>query len=491
MRKLSSFIALLIVFAMLVPTVFAADQIELEQAIVNAVSTGERVDLSRFEIKDDEFSKICTMLYQTGRLPWYAEHSFEWTATEDGMIVEFVPKALSAYGYNFDIYEQKIAELIHATCLGGMTDWQKALSVHDYIAMHVSYDMTQQKNSAYTALVEGVSACAGYAQLYMDVMRRIGIPCQIAECDDTGEGIGHAWNMICIEDAWYHVDVTWDDATPDVFGRVLHDHFLRTDDQFNTEDNGHNFGWSAYIACDGKKYSSDMPWEGVDSAVCFGVDGAMYINRSNEGVNKIVKVDSASFAQSEIFVGEQVILNLGEGDALYPTMGLSLVEDRLYFNSPKEVISISLDGGSKTVEYTLSATDKFIMGSFVDQGNVLLSVANHGMEMYNEQATVSVAGHVHSYISDGELAANCQSGGGVIMRCECGTSYIAGKSAPLAHDLESNGDGTYVCRTCGYSIEQFEAKTVKGDSGLGVWLWVGIGLIAVVVVVIIVGKSKR
>ena len=491
MRKLISILVVIVMFALMIPTSFADAGVELEQAIINAVATGQRVDLSGFAVKDDEFSAICTMLYQTGRLPWYAEHSFEWTATEDGTIVEFVPKTLDAYGYDRDLYEQKVSELIFETCRDGMADWQKALAVHDHIAVHVAYDMTQNNNTAYTALVQGSSACAGYAQLYMDVMRRLDIPCQIAECDDTGDGIGHAWNMIRLEGEWYHVDVTWDDATPDVYGRVLHEHFLKTDSQFKTADNGHNFGWTAYTSCNGGKYSSGMPWEGVESAVCMDDSGMLYINKSKEGVNRIVRVDPAGFGEVELYAGEQVVLNLGEGDALYPTMGLTLVGERLCFNSPKDVLSVALDGSDMRVEYTLSSADQFIMGSFIERGVASLTIANHAMELETADASVSVAdGHTHSYVENGRVEASCESGAGALMACQCGASYIADMSAPLSHQLELSGN-TYTCRDCGYSFDKAEVQKVNADSGLGIWLWIGLGAVGLIVIVLIVGKKKR
>ena len=42
--------------------------------------------------------------------------------------------------------------------------------------------------------------------------------------------MNHAWNLIKIDGEWYHIDVTWDDPTPDLLGRVNHVFFLISDD---------------------------------------------------------------------------------------------------------------------------------------------------------------------------------------------------------------------------------------------------------------------
>ena len=54
----------------------------------------------------------------------------------------------------------------------------------------------------------------------------------------------HQWNMVCIDGTWYHVDVTWDDPTPDqgTHGEVSREHFLRSDDSMRALG---YYGWSA------------------------------------------------------------------------------------------------------------------------------------------------------------------------------------------------------------------------------------------------------
>lgn len=500
MRTISVLLVAVMVLFMMVPAVGASEQLDLEQAIIDAMVSGEKVDLSRFELDTDELFETYTMLYQTGRLPWYADHSCQWTETDRGEVVEFDPKGLSETGYDEDVYEQKIAELIHATCHEGMNDWQKALSVHDYMATHIAYDNTQVLNSGYDALTKGSSACEGYAQLYLDVMRRIGIPCQIAECDDTGDGIGHAWNLIRLDGDWYHVDVTWDDATPDIYGRVLHTHFLRTDDQFNTKENGHDDGWVAYEECDGEKYSKDMPWEGIESAIAFDTDGTMYIHRSVEGAPEITKVASGSRSEEVIYSGQQCVVNLGDGDCYFPAMGITLWNDRLYFTTAGSIISVNTDGSDERTEFSfdVSANQKVILGSFVDAGSVYLTLANKDMVL--ETLVEPIADgqfHTHSYSQTGTREASCSEAGGTVYSCECGASYIADKIPATAHELEekegegSDGRTLYVCRQCGYSFDEADMQKQAASSG-GIWLWSILGAVVLIIIVIASsGKKKR
>ena len=74
----------------------------------------------------------------------------------------------------FDTAAQNL--LSGATNLG--SDYEKEKYVHDALAAMVTYDLTADRNqSAYSALVDGKSVCAGYARAYQYLLQQLGIPC--------------------------------------------------------------------------------------------------------------------------------------------------------------------------------------------------------------------------------------------------------------------------------------------------------------------------
>ena len=91
-----------------------------------------------------------------------------------------------------------------------LSDYEKEKRVHDLLIDMITYDKGADMNqSAYSALVEGKSVCAGYARAYQYLMQRLGIPCYYC----TGfAGEDHAWNIVALDDGYYNVDVTWDDT---------------------------------------------------------------------------------------------------------------------------------------------------------------------------------------------------------------------------------------------------------------------------------------
>lgn len=102
------------------------------------------------------------------------------------------------------------AEVILDGASGLETDREKESYVHDALLEKITYIMEASMNqSAYSALVNGESVCAGYARAFQYLMQRLGIPCYYC----TGySGENHAWNIILIDGMYRNVDVTWDDT---------------------------------------------------------------------------------------------------------------------------------------------------------------------------------------------------------------------------------------------------------------------------------------
>ncbi len=111
------------------------------------------------------------------------------------------------------------------TQLQNLNAYEKERRLHDILIEKIEYDKGSDKNqSAYSALVEGKSVCAGYARAYQYLMQRLGVPCYYC----TGyAGQDHAWNIVALDDGYYNVDVTWDDTPGGEY-----DYFNKTDEDY-------------------------------------------------------------------------------------------------------------------------------------------------------------------------------------------------------------------------------------------------------------------
>lgn len=106
--------------------------------------------------------------------------------------------------------DSRVAEMLEELDIGEASQYEKVKAVHDYIVNHVDYDDAEEKHSAYDALADGETVCQGYALLTYKILTEVGVACRIIS--GTGDGGGHAWNIVGIGDDWYNLDVTWDDT---------------------------------------------------------------------------------------------------------------------------------------------------------------------------------------------------------------------------------------------------------------------------------------
>ena len=138
---------------------------------------------------------------------------------------------------------QAAVDAISAFYTEGMSDYEIILAAHDYITTHVTYDLDElnligsaksESSTPYGALIYGEAICMGYTTTFQLMMDMLGVESIIVSGSALDEE--HAWNMVCVDDNWYHVDCTWDDYVPDYEGRrAFHTYFMLTDGAMELE----------------------------------------------------------------------------------------------------------------------------------------------------------------------------------------------------------------------------------------------------------------
>ena len=87
-------------------------------------------------------------------------------------------------------------------------DLAKAGAIHDYLALHVTYDysFSPQSYMAYGALIDGKAVCQGYSGAFNLLCEVAGIEA-FAVANRT-----HMWNAVKTDGKTYYYDVTFDEA---------------------------------------------------------------------------------------------------------------------------------------------------------------------------------------------------------------------------------------------------------------------------------------
>ena len=139
----------------------------------------------------------------------YAEHRYETT-----QIFLKYDDALwdNRFFYLDEIH--KIYAIIKEEIEPESSDYDIELLVHDALSNTVKYfDKSGREHSIVDVLVSGRGVCdaISYAMCYLLLM--MGVECSImpGSVKKSNKDVErHAWNIVKIDDSWYHVDATWD-----------------------------------------------------------------------------------------------------------------------------------------------------------------------------------------------------------------------------------------------------------------------------------------
>jgi len=254
---------------------------------------------------------------------------------------------------------EKIDEIIEKNITPEMTELEKALNLHDYLVLNTSYDLNQSVPdlydgyTAYDILMCGNGVCEGYAQAYNMLLEKAGISSIMV----TSDSMNHAWNLVNIDGEWYHVDVTWDDPTPDATGRVGHGYFLLSDKAFAQakpeagRNTAHRDWNSKGFEATSEKYDNAF-WQTVSAEIFTRGDQWYFINKNGEysRYNESTgNVDTwISLCEEKWYTWDDQN-NMPSYKAYWDGKYMSLIisDNKVYFNTPTQLYSMNLDGSEK------------------------------------------------------------------------------------------------------------------------------------------------
>lgn len=190
-------------------------------------------DINNFVHPYNSYSTIRTLYDDTGEVTIKVKHLY--TDEEINQIDADIDKII-----NENTNEQ-------------MSTRDKILAVHDYIINNTKYDQVKAdgKESGYdSSRIQGVlydkySVCSGYTDIMAVVLDKLDVP-NFKVSSET-----HIWNAVYMDNAWRHLDLTWDD--PIGLGgkdNLDHTYFLISSDRLYKVDKDleeHIFDTNVYL----------------------------------------------------------------------------------------------------------------------------------------------------------------------------------------------------------------------------------------------------
>lgn len=304
----------------------------------------ELIDVSGFKMSSDAVhTDYFRTLFSNAEL-FFVDSAYS-AYTNGGYVTGIVPQynmSASAAEEALQVVDAAAEEALDMVS-DDMEDYEKALAIHDWLAVYCEYDYEHYlannvpavSHTAYGALAQKVAVCDGYSKAYQYIMQnKLGISCLVVSSDS----ISHAWNLIEIGGQYYHVDVTWDDPTWDVIGRVTHNNFLLSDTGITKT--GHS-GWDEYEKASDTTFDS-ITWGKSDGSIIYDEGYWYYINQST---GELIKTDDIlNGANTVLYTIDPKSWKADNAGSYYLGVFsyLQKYEDMLIFNEAKKITKYDL-----------------------------------------------------------------------------------------------------------------------------------------------------
>ncbi len=414
------------------------------------------VDVSQYRLKPDEAVRMGVEFINENPRYFYIGNSFRYTYSDYTENLYFqltdtpanVSKMLAEY-------DEAVNEIVK-TMDQNWTDLEKALFVNDYIAVNCSYDTTYQNYNAYDVFVNKTAVCQGYALAFLELMEQAGAECEVV----TSDKLNHAWNLIKMGNAWYHVDTTWNDPiskgqTKDQTGQVYHTCLLKSTEWFQSEEGGHVA--SDYVYTGGQNDSAasstiydDYFWNKVISPFCY-LGGFWYGNENGE--IKQYQVSGSDLVPIKILKTITEKWDVWEDPTHIWTMnysGCAMYDGNLYYVLPTEIHKMDIDGNNDEIVYSLIDDEKskgYLYGLKINQyGDLTYGIAI-GPDKGTVDKEMDLCGHTYGDWST--EAATCETVGMRKQTCgKCGKTKKESLPA-LGHNYQVTSKIAATCTAVG------------------------------------------
>ncbi|WP_028242721.1 transglutaminase domain-containing protein [Pseudobutyrivibrio ruminis] len=175
-----------------------------------------------------------------GNLFWVNGYQYN-TYTNGKKVVglEFEPK-FSMSQEQRDIYQGMIDSVVEDWLSGissSASDFDKALYVFETLINKVDYDTESIENqNILSVFLYQSTVCQGYADAAWYLLDQLGVESTIIT--GTANNESHAWNLVCLDGAYYYMDVTWGnskylDSNNDATGRINYAYLAMTTEEIS------------------------------------------------------------------------------------------------------------------------------------------------------------------------------------------------------------------------------------------------------------------
>lgn len=185
------------------------------------------------KMKEEKMLEILSYVRSDHPELFWVEPEFEYIQASEGKSMIFYPE------YNSTIKETKKLKKqlkdISSQIIAGIqatNDYDKVQAVYEYAIQNFEYVENSENNqNILSAFINKKTVCAGYTKAIQYLLLEMGVDNTVIEghtVDDPTSEIGHAWNMVKLNNDYYYFDATWGDVVEHIT-HACYGYFLMSD----------------------------------------------------------------------------------------------------------------------------------------------------------------------------------------------------------------------------------------------------------------------
>lgn len=242
----------------------------------------------------------------------------------------------------------KIDKSVEDYLNGIKTEWndlEKIIYTNNYLCKKCTYaDVIKDKSHTLAgALADERPVCDGYSIAFKYLLKQIGIEASLV----TSNAMNHAWNLVKLNENYYHIDVTWNDDDGGC-GKVNYEFFLVSDDAFENNRKASHYSWVADYSATDTKYDYSAEWLNTTNYLLYKDNYWYYLSDSSKTYT--IGLHKANFRIEDINSTYVTIPT----EYVFWSPGLTTDDEYLYFTTKYAMWKMNFDGSDVTEFYRLS-----------------------------------------------------------------------------------------------------------------------------------------
>lgn len=105
-------------------------------------------------------------------------------------------------------FEQRVEAVIRSQVKARYNECERALALYRWTAQNIAY-LEGDNVTPYHALMDGVGICQSYDGVYRFLLLQVGVDALSGSAFLPDNAV-HAWSMVSLNGAWYHMDPTFE-----------------------------------------------------------------------------------------------------------------------------------------------------------------------------------------------------------------------------------------------------------------------------------------